>query len=95
MSSETTQYLQWKIEAVIRQSGYVQPEYAADLMHLVVDGLREDFGGSKLWIPVLDKSDRDRRNEAIRKEFNGRNHYEVCRKHGISRRTLYRLTGKG
>jgi Mor family transcriptional regulator len=88
MTTETTQYLQWKIEAVIRQSGYVRPEYAADLMQLVVDGLREDFGGERVWLPALDKSER---NQAIVKAFTGRNHYEVCRQFGISRATLYRI----
>lgn len=35
------------------------------------------------------------RNAAIRGEFNGRNHEHVCRRWGISRRTLYRIIGEG
>ena len=88
MTTETTQYLQWKIEAVIRQSGYVRPEYAADLMQLVVDGLREDFGGQQVYFPMIDKR---KRNQAIKKSFNGANHYEICRKYGISHSTLKRI----
>jgi len=33
------------------------------------------------------------RDDAVRRSFNGRNHREVCRKHDISRRTLYRIIG--
>lgn len=31
------------------------------------------------------------RDEAIRRDFNGRNHFEVMKKHGVSQRTLYRV----
>lgn len=90
MTDETTHlhYMEWKIEAVIRQSGYVAPEHAADLMTIVMDGLREDFGGARVWIPSLDKA---QRNQAIRSAFNGRNHDEVCRRFRISRPTLWRI----
>ena len=35
------------------------------------------------------------RNRQILREFNGRNHAEVCRRWNISRRTLYRILGGG
>ncbi|MCP1675470.1 Mor family transcriptional regulator [Natronocella acetinitrilica] len=31
------------------------------------------------------------RNRQVRREFDGRNHREVCRRWGISRSTLYRI----
>ncbi|TQE91142.1 MAG: DNA-binding protein, partial [Spiribacter salinus] len=48
------------------------------------------WGGARLYIPCKDRAARD---AAIRAEFTGRNHDEVCRRHGISRRTLYRIIG--
>lgn len=48
-----------------------------------VDGLSRERGGSPLYIGKRTSTDAE-----ILADFNGRNHAEVCEKHGISKRTL-------
>lgn len=68
------------LEAVTR----LAPELAAEFQR----GMEQKFGGGKgpLYVHAPDKS---ARNATIRAEFNGTNAEAVCRKHGISRTTLY------
>lgn len=54
--------------------------------------LRRRFGGLDLYVPVEDAS--AERSARILAMFNGRNHAEVCKAVGISRRTLYRALRK-
>ena len=53
--------------------------------------VRERYGGRRVYIAA---PTREERNAAIRKEYNGRNRDEICRRWGISRTTLYRLLGE-
>ncbi|GAB4366319.1 MAG: hypothetical protein Kow0060_23870 [Methylohalobius crimeensis] len=61
----------------------------AQLAIHVGEFIRLNWGGDR---PYIDKGVQEavcRRNEQIRKAFNGRNHEQVCAWYGISRRTLY------
>ena len=89
--------LRGDIAAIIhRKVGMLEP-FANQLAGAILEGLREDFGGSTIggkgsvYIPAPDKSNR---NAAIRAEFNGTNAAEVCKKHGINKTTLYRIAGE-
>lgn len=55
------------------------------------DAIRAEAGGEYIYVPVLDKA---KRNEAIKREFNGRNLKEVCARHGISLSHGYRVIGR-
>lgn len=46
--------------------------------------------GSDYYLPFLHNLGREERNALIRKEFKGNNLREVCRKFGVSQRTVYR-----
>lgn len=48
-------------------------------------------GGDVLYCPKTLHTDRLARDEAIRREFNGRNREEVCARHGISKSRLYQI----
>ncbi|MCC4114669.1 hypothetical protein LLG90_04805 [Aromatoleum toluclasticum] len=50
-------------------------------------------GGDVFYCPKTVKLDRIRRREAIRREFNGRNRDELCRRYRISRSTFYSIIG--
>lgn len=88
--NDATLSISWKVRAVIEQSGFVRPEYACDLANLIIEGITAEFGGGDLYIP---KADRLSRNDKIRNEFNGSNTKDICRKHHVSKATVYRITG--
>jgi Mor family transcriptional regulator len=69
----------------------VNESIATPIAEAVLDALRDEFAGRALYIPARSKA---ARNAAVLAEFNGRNHAEVCKKHDISRRTLYELIGR-
>lgn len=87
-SNSSTKALEWKLGLVIRQSAFVLDGHADDLLESLMDGIRQEFGGGDLFI---DRIDREKRAEAVRRDFNGRNRVEVCKKHSISRATFYRI----
>ena len=89
-SNSSTKALEWKLGTVIRQSAFVLDGHAEDLLESLMDGIRQEFGGGDLFI---DRIDREKRADAVRRDFNGRNRAEVCRRHGISRATFYRIIG--
>lgn len=60
---------------------------AEQLAIALVDELGRQHGCDRLYIPALPNSDK---REAVLSDFNGSNGATVCRKHGISRSTLYR-----
>lgn len=53
-----------------------------------VKNIQKSLGGAEIYIP---SSRLEERNLQIRLSYNGRNHAEVCKKHCISLRTLYRI----
>lgn len=84
--------LRWKISKIIRvQAPFLTEQYAESLAAAVMDGLRLEYGGDRLYIPSPEKA---RRDEAIRREFNGRNRKEVCGKYGVSKSRLYEILGQ-
>lgn len=46
--------------------------------------------GSDYYLPHLHNLSRAERNALIRRDFTGSNLREVCRKHGVSKTTVYR-----
>lgn len=68
------------------------PEAQAGLMaRQLVDRLRLRHGAQRIYIPGVDKAERD---HAIRHKFNGQNASECCREFGISRSRLYQIVGR-
>jgi hypothetical protein len=61
---------------------------AHDVARKLVERLRLRHGARRIYIPGVDKSQRD---AAIRAQFNGRNAGDVCREFNISRARLYQL----
>jgi Mor family transcriptional regulator len=67
--------------------GMPEPEARAFAATLI-DRIRTNHAGDEIYIPAPNKH---RRNEHIRRMFNGVNHDEVCREFRISKATLYRV----
>jgi len=75
------------VGAISRRLG-LNERIAMPIAEEVVEAMREISPGRELYIPAADKAER---NAAIRREFNGRNLKEVCRKYDISKPSLYRI----
>jgi Mor family transcriptional regulator len=74
-------------DVVVQQLGIKGPE-AIVTAEALLRGLMTRLGGQGIYIPAPPRSER---NAAILGDFKGNNAAEVCTKHGISRRTLYRI----
>lgn len=61
------------------------------LASCIVAGLRRKYGGDQIYMPKTSKSERLARDAALLAEFNGRNLDELCKRHGISIDTGYRI----
>jgi len=78
--------------AVALAFGVVTPNaLAASLL----DRLRMNVGGGKIYLPKSDWRQRARRNAAIRAKFKGNNIDELAREHGLSERWIRRIVAGG
>ncbi|MBS7244093.1 MAG: hypothetical protein KIG98_07125 [Comamonas sp.] len=95
-SEETISQLTRDIAEIARDGLGVGEDEAARIAAVIVHGMRQRYGGTRLgrrglYIPVPCKEER---NAAVRREFNGTNGPEVMRRYGIKRSTLYTIVGK-
>lgn len=79
------------ITRAIREATGLHERFAVEISDGILHRLQQRWGGDRIYIPSKDRAARD---AAIRAAFDGRNHDEVCRRHGISRATLYRILGQ-
>jgi Mor family transcriptional regulator len=84
--------LLWGMSKVIRdEAPFLNEQYSERLAGAVLEYLQIEFGGERLYIPAPSKTKRD---EAIRREFNGRNRDEILKKYRISERRFYEIIGR-
>ena len=69
----------------------LREDIASKVAEAALRKLQERRGGRRSYLPTVGPQDR---HEAIRTAFRGNNHDEVCREHGVSRATLYRVINK-
>lgn len=65
----------------------VESEIAKMVAVEILAVFRAHFGGSEVYVPRPARYD----ESAVLRDFNGRNHDEVIKKHGIHRATLWRV----
>lgn len=75
---------------IIRRTLGLPETVAMPMADELAKGLSSELGG----LYITKREIRGSRDEAVRRDFNGRNHLEVMRKHTISKRTLYRIIGR-
>ncbi len=63
------------------------PDHADRAASIVVDTLREIYGGDAIYIPRGDET----RDWQVWDEFNGHNHLELAKKFGITERHVYNI----
>lgn len=84
---DTEAWLKQRAIRVARDCTGLAESTASQIIDQVFAGLYEEFRGERLYLcQSLEARDAD-----VRADFDGCNHDRVCRKHGISRRTLYRI----
>lgn len=83
--------LHYDIVSVICEEFGMEEGLASCLADAITRGLRARVGGQEIYVPAPDKRARD---DAIRREFNGRNLDEVCRRHGVGKSRLYEIVGR-
>ncbi len=66
----------------------------ASLVFEIIEGIRDEFGGSLLYIPKGEKFDRDQRNAEILKAFDGTNHRQLAKLHGLGVAHIYRIVNQ-
>lgn len=69
----------------------LREDIASKIAEATLKSLQHRRGGRRSYIPSPGSQDR---HAAIREAFRGDNAQEVCRDHGVSRSTLYRVIGK-
>ena len=90
MNEEDTIYqqIQREVEQAVRCFG-IDFRVSGDISEAVTRKLQKMFCRNTVYFPLF--TSKKERYAAIKRDFNGvDNHDEVCKKHGISRRTLYR-----
>lgn len=82
-------------EAVLRHRGFLKPPYdeLVDIMGIeTICRLSAEYGGTEFYVPMLRSLFRPCIREAIKEEYNGYNANELCRKYGVCRRAIFKIT---
>ena len=87
MRGHVADVLKIEIMASVKESIGFNDELAENVAEKLLGRLQLKWGGRDVYIPAQDSKER---NQAIKNEFNGENHVEVCKKYDISLSTLYR-----
>lgn len=80
--------LQSEFTTIVREETGMNETFASMVAAAIVRGMRRQYGGQQLYVPCVDKTER---NAAIRREFHGTNAGEICRRYDISRPRLYEI----
>jgi len=79
------------LTSALRDEAGMPEKDACRIAEKTVGDMSKRFGGEYLYCPKRPAMDRARRDETIRKEWNGRNADELMRRYDVSRTTLYRV----
>ncbi|MCC5809880.1 MAG: helix-turn-helix domain-containing protein [Ectothiorhodospiraceae bacterium] len=85
------EFIRVEVQDCLRTRG-VSNQVAEDSARAVTERVMLRYGGTPQYVS---KTRRQERREAALRDFSGDNHDAVCRRHGISRRTLYRWLAEG
>jgi Mor family transcriptional regulator len=75
---------------IVRAEIGMHEQFANQIATAIVRGLRRTHGARRIYIPSVDRAERD---AAIRAKFNGTNAADVMREFNISRSRLYEIAG--
>ena len=69
----------------------LDPRQAAQIVESLEEYIVRHWGGERPYVISFRRWQIERRNEWIKRHFNGRNQEDLCRQWGISERTLRRV----
>lgn len=72
----------------------IPTDQAADLALEITEGIRVRFGGCQIYVPKEDASRRAQRDQAIMREFDGRNHRDLAIRHNLSLKQVYAVIAR-
>lgn len=79
------------VQAVVTETGW-KPDLVRYVVAPIIRHLSSEYAGSRIYIPKAQDID----EAEVRREFDASGDVEgCCQRFGISRRTLYRILGKG
>lgn len=78
-----------------RLASRLPADQAAAVAFDLTEAIRQQFGGELLYIPKGDACARYQRNAQILRQFNGRNHADLARRHGLSVTKIYEVLAAG
>jgi Mor family transcriptional regulator len=87
----TTHTLAEVITDALRSPDFAMPETTARILaeQIIRVAAARGHAGAEYYLPSMQPVTRAERNAMIRAEFNGRNLAAICKKYGVSRRTVY------
>ena len=77
-----------------RLARVLDPARAAVVALDLAEDVRAKWGGGAIYIPRGDGFERSRRDAAVWREFNGRNHADLARHHGCTVKTIYEIVDR-
>lgn len=84
------------IAAGLRGFCDMPPAAAEELARAICcSAARQGHAGAEYYLPALNTLTRAQRNEAIRREFNGRNLRALMKKYGVRKSTIYCVVRRG
>lgn len=84
------------IAAGLREFASMHPDAAERLAReICCAAAKKGLAGSQYYLPAMHTLTRAQRNEAIRREFNGRNLRELMKKYSVHKSTIYRAVRRG
>ena len=91
MTTSTTNIVDVIADALKSPAFAMAENVARDLAHAIIrTAAARGHAGTDYYLPLMQPQDRTERNALIRAEFTGNNLREICRKYGVSQRTVYR-----
>lgn len=91
IAKDSAAFLEAEMTEAVRNALNIKESEATVLTKKILNSLRDRIGGKEFYIP---RSDKSKRTEEIAKEFNGTNLTEVCKKHGVTKSTVYRAMSR-
>lgn len=85
-------FLQSEMQDIIKNDRALFESMTALIADALVRGWRKRCGAQRIYIPAPPRN--EDRDANIKREFNGANREEICRKYSISRARLYQIISK-
>lgn len=77
------------VRVLVEQTGATET-HVIPMASMIIQAMQARFSGEQVYVKAPPKADA----HAVLADFDYRNHKDVCRKHGISKRTLYRMLSR-